>query len=199
MSRLPLTPPASPPAIYQAEDTPPPNAPNLPALPSPTDSREEEARICKRIAQHYWVSHFEVEPVDPASFIDRLMTDYVEYEGDVVGEWLENMRTPYKLYRVCLNYGAASGTPAKALEAKRYQKVHSLFKFRPYGKIKLPAAPGVQEVRNQHRQMRMAAALHPDRPTHRRADQSDQQPAAQPEPLSAKVVPENKAKIPRLQ
>jgi hypothetical protein len=52
------------------------------------------------------------------------MTDYADDESDVVGEWVENMRTPYKLYRVCLDYGAARGSPEKALEARKFQGVY---------------------------------------------------------------------------
>ena len=67
--------------------------------------------------------------MDPASFIDRIMTDYTNYETDVVGEWLENMSPPYKLYKACLQYGVSNGTPAKAIEARQYQGVIPLFKY----------------------------------------------------------------------
>jgi hypothetical protein len=120
MSYLP-TPPATP--TSSPEGTPPPDNRNLPILPSPTATRKEESRLCKIIAEYYWIPHFEFNSADPASFIDKLMTDYADDENDVVGEWLEDMKMPYKLYRVCLNYGAARGSPEKALEAKTFQGV----------------------------------------------------------------------------
>jgi hypothetical protein len=75
------------------------------------------------IAKYYWPCHFEHNPVDPASFIDRIMTDYANHKRDVVGEWVENMSPLYRAYKACLNFGVKNGTPRKAVEAKQYQGV----------------------------------------------------------------------------
>ena len=64
--------------------------------------------------------------MDPASFIDRIMTDYATHERDVVGEWVDDMSPLYKSYRACLNHGVKNGTPRKAAEAKQYQGVLSI-------------------------------------------------------------------------
>lgn len=122
------TPPSSPPAsgnVYEL--TPPPPSLLLPIPPTSNDSRQQEATVRTGIAKYYWPRHFECNPVDPASFIDRIMTDYANYERDVVGEWVVNMSPLYKSYRACLNYGVKNGTPRKAAEAKQYQGVLILF------------------------------------------------------------------------
>ena len=98
---------------------------SLPTPPSANDSRQEAARINREFAEYYWPRHFEHSSVDPASFIDRIMTDYANYESDVVGEWVENMSPIYVLYRACLKFGVERGTPGKAIEAKRYQGVNT--------------------------------------------------------------------------
>ena len=51
------------------------------------------------------------------------MTDYVDYEGDVVDGWLEDMSIPYRIYRTFLSCVVNYGTPEKATEAKWYQGV----------------------------------------------------------------------------
>ena len=76
-----------------------------------------------RFVEYYWPRHFERNPVDPATFIDRIMTDYAHYEPDVVGEWLRNKSPLITLYKACLGYGTKHGTPGKALEAKGFQNV----------------------------------------------------------------------------
>jgi hypothetical protein len=111
-----LSPPSSPAASYiQPIALPPP--------PSEKNTPKQIAQVHQALAPYYWRHHFERNPCDPASFIDRIMTDYAQHEGDPVGEWVENMSPLYRAYRACLNYGAKGGTPAKSLEAKRYQKV----------------------------------------------------------------------------
>jgi hypothetical protein len=109
--------------------TPPP-APDrgcLPIPPSPTNSRQEAALINRGFCEYYWPRHFETGPVDPASFLDRILTDYSDYEGqDVIGAWLEDWNVPYKLYRSCLQYGATRGSPSKAVEVRAYQGVTSV-------------------------------------------------------------------------
>jgi hypothetical protein len=95
----------------------------LPIPPNPDASPKEASRINRALAEYYWLRHFEKAEVDPASFFDRVMTDYADYEPDVVGEWLENMSVLYKLYKVCLNYGVSYGTPTKAAQAKSFQGV----------------------------------------------------------------------------
>ena len=64
--------------------------------------------------------------LDPASFIDRIMTDYADYQGDPVGEWLQNMSPLYKLYKACLKYVVDHGPPEKRTEAARYTGVSSV-------------------------------------------------------------------------
>lgn len=95
----------------------------LPSPPDPNAAPKDAARINRVLAEYYWPRHFERGEVDPASFLDRVMSDYAHYEPDVVGNWLENMSVLYKLYKVCLNYGASYGTPAKAAQAKKFQGV----------------------------------------------------------------------------
>ena len=96
---------------------------SLPTPPSSRSTRGELTSASQAFARYYWPRHFETNPADPASFIDRVMTDYAHYEGDVLGEWLDDMSTVYRIYKCCLQYGISHGTPAKAAEAKGYQGV----------------------------------------------------------------------------
>jgi len=99
----------------------------LPPPPQPTDTRQQEAVVSAAFAVYYWPRHFETSPIDPASFLRRLFTDYQDYhERDLIGEWTENMSPVYKIYKVCLQYGTKNGTTAKAAAAKRYQGVIQL-------------------------------------------------------------------------
>jgi hypothetical protein len=104
--------------------SPPPGAlpSNLPPLPSPGETRKEAAGINRAFFDYYWPRHFVHAPADPATFIDRVLTDY-SHERDIVGEWLEEPSRLYIIYRACLNYVAIRGTRAKAEEAKSYQTV----------------------------------------------------------------------------
>lgn len=121
------TPPATPPSNQTFE------------LPNPIieglSDKKQISRITQAFAQYYWRSHFESNPVDPATFLDRVFTDYADYEPDVLGQWLSldldapKMSSLYRLYKTCLNYGVNSGTRAKAAEAKRYQGVCSQVKY----------------------------------------------------------------------
>lgn len=126
MSQVP-TPPASRDASENPhESTPTPSNPSRPRLPMPpteTNTTRENVILRTRFAEYYWPRHFETNPVDPATFIDRVMTDYANYERDVVGEWLRSKTDLYKLYKACIQYGVKNGTRAKALEAGTYQKV----------------------------------------------------------------------------
>jgi hypothetical protein len=115
MSRTPATPPASPAANPILSD--------LPTPPTLRETLKEAAAVNRAFWDYYWPRHFERGPVDPASFIDRVMTDYADHETNVVGEWVENMSRLYKIYRACLKYGAERGTPNKAAEAKSHQGV----------------------------------------------------------------------------
>jgi hypothetical protein len=99
---------------------------SLPIPPSPTETPQQKAITTRLFAEYYWPRHFETGAVDPASFIDRIMTDYANYEDDVVGRLLEDMSPVYKLYKECLQYGVTRGTPSKAIEARSYQRVLSL-------------------------------------------------------------------------
>jgi hypothetical protein len=119
MFQTPTTPPASPPANVVLLD--------LPTPPTLRESPKEAAAVNRAFWDYYWPRHFEKGPVDPASFIDRVMTDYADHETNVVGKWVEDMSRLYKIYRACLNYGAARGTPNKAAEAKSYQGVTLTF------------------------------------------------------------------------
>ena len=110
-------------------------------------------------AAYYWPRHFEVGPVDLASFLDRLFRDYTPYqERDLIGEWTADMSPVYRIYKVCLQYGTKNGTPAKAAEAKSYQKV-----FRRDAcadkKRTLAREPGVQDVRDKFRQLTASRRL----------------------------------------
>lgn len=113
------------------DGTPPPQpSPLSVVLPPPpieNNTPKEIARIHRLIAEYYWRRHFENNSVDPASFIDRMMTDYANHESDVVGDWVQNMSPLYKSYRACLKYGIDNGTPRKKNEAKQYQGVFSEF------------------------------------------------------------------------
>lgn len=80
-----------------------------------------------RFVEYYWLRHFERNPVDPATFIDRIMTNYAHFKPDVVGEWLRNMSPLMTLYKACLGYGTKHGTPGKAIEAKGFQNVFPYF------------------------------------------------------------------------
>jgi len=86
-------------------------------------SRQEISRIHGLIAKYYWLRHFEINPVNPAGFFDRIMMDYAHHESDVVGHWIDDMSPLYKSYRACLNYGVKHGTPKKQAEAAQYQGV----------------------------------------------------------------------------
>ena len=124
MSTFLPTPPASPPASYETEPTPPP-AGLLPVPPRAGDSPEVAADRRGKLAEYYWSRHFENGPLDPAPFLDRLFTDYATYEGNVVGEWLDNMSPPYKLYKKCLVHCIKNGSPDEQISARTYQKVTS--------------------------------------------------------------------------
>ena len=111
-----VTSPASPPS-YRNEMQ------YLPPPPCERNTPREISQVHQAFAQYYWPRHFESSQCDPASFFDRIMTDYARVDGDPVGEWLVNMSPIYKVYKACLKYGVENGTPKKALEAKRYQGV----------------------------------------------------------------------------
>jgi hypothetical protein len=132
----------------------------LPIPPDPDYSPKDAARVNRALAEYYWTRHFERKEVDIATFVDRLMTDYAFYEPDVVGDWLEDMSVVYKLYKVCLNYGASHGTPAKAAQAKLHQGVRSpTLRTKVDLERTLAREPGVQDVRNRHRQLRAARGI----------------------------------------
>jgi hypothetical protein len=99
----------------------------LPPLPTGRETPKEAATINRAFWNYYWPRHFESGPADPATFIDRVLTDYASHERDIVGEWLEDMSRLYKIYKACIKYGADRGTPAKAEEAKGYQGVITIF------------------------------------------------------------------------
>jgi len=97
--------------------------PNLPIPPASTNSPKQKAQVNRAFAEYYWPLHFERNPVDPATFIDKLMTDYANYEPDVVGEWIKSMSPVYILYRACIHYGYMNGSPTKVEEIKPFQGV----------------------------------------------------------------------------
>ena len=111
---LPTPPTSPPPGVLPSK---------LPPLPSPGETRKEAADINRAFFDYYWPRHFAHAPADPATFIDRVLTDYASHERDIVGEWLEKESRArlYIIYKACLNYVAIRGTPAKADEAKSYQ------------------------------------------------------------------------------
>jgi hypothetical protein len=120
--------------IMSAPLTPTPSPPDyLSALPNPLiediADKKEVARLTLEFAKYYWPRHFERGAVDPASFLDRIFTDYAEYPKDVLGRWLSldlegsKLSTAYRLYKACLNYGVKAGSLRKADEAKGYQGV----------------------------------------------------------------------------
>ena len=120
---------------------------------SPNEARKQEAAMNLAFAKYYWPRHFERGPVDPASFLDRLFTDYTDHERDIIGDWTQNMSPVYKIYKVCLQYGRKNGTPAKAADAKKYQGVLRIGCTGSNCKRTLAREAGVQEVRNKHRQL----------------------------------------------
>lgn len=165
MSQLNTPPSTPPPTVHFDLPTQPSlpisnaaSRPQLPEPPSAGKTPQQMSKITRLFAEYYWPRHFEVASVDPAMFIDRIMTDYTNYETDVVGEWLENMSPPYKLYKACLQYGVSNGTPAKAMEARQYQRVIPLLNLNNW-KRTLPREPGVQDARNRHRQLRTQRAF----------------------------------------
>jgi hypothetical protein len=96
-------------------------------LPEPPSNDETlpQAQIRQLFAQYYWKHHFESSSVDPVSFLDRILTDYSNYDSDIVGQWLNNnMQYVYKAYRACLAYGIKNGTVDKARDAKQFQSVY---------------------------------------------------------------------------
>lgn len=105
------------------QDTDSRGEPLLPVPPRANYSRQESAKCRQALAEYYWVRHFETGLIDPASFIDRLMTDYARYDSGLVDEWLEDMSTPYQIYRTCLQHGVKYGRPDKAALAKSFQGV----------------------------------------------------------------------------
>jgi hypothetical protein len=119
--------------------TPPSNLPgtssyigaasSLPPPPSEHNTPKKISQVHRAFAQYYWPRHFEKATCDPASFIDRVLTDYTDHETDPVGDWINNISPIYKAYRACLKYGAENGTPVKAQEARKYQGVFSNLRF----------------------------------------------------------------------
>ena len=106
---------------YDVTPLPPYNPESFP----PNEARKREAAMNLAFAEYYWPRHFERGPVDLASFLDRLFTDYTNHERDYIGEWTQNMSPVYRIYKVCLQYGSKNGTRSKAAEAKNYQGVFS--------------------------------------------------------------------------
>jgi homoserine dehydrogenase len=126
MAQTFLTPPASPASsgdTYESTFSPTSSTLQLPPPPVSTDSRQQE--VAKRIGmvEYYWPRHFEKNPVDPAAFFDRVMTDYAYHDTNIVGVWIDDKNTLYKLYKACLEYGCRHGTPNKSLQAKQYKEV----------------------------------------------------------------------------
>ena len=98
--------------------------PLLPVPPtSKTGEKKDAARLRLECVKFYYVHHFANGPFDPASFIDRIMTDYADYEQDVVGDWVANMSPLYKLYKACIKYVIEHGSLEISEEARRYQAV----------------------------------------------------------------------------
>jgi hypothetical protein len=102
--------------------------PDPPALAQDNKSNREVAAINDALKEYYWPRHFQTGPVDLPSFIHRIMTDYADYERDVVYAWFKDMSPIYKLYSSCLAYGVAWGTPLKAAEAKSFQRVSCIYR-----------------------------------------------------------------------
>jgi hypothetical protein len=98
---------------------------NVEELPiPPTDSTDkEEAQIRTAFVKYYYQRHFEAGPLDPARFLDQVMTDYATYQGDVVGKWIDNMSPLYKAYRAGIQYVIQYGSLEKKGEAAQYQGV----------------------------------------------------------------------------
>ena len=93
-------------------------------LPSPTQ-QAGLPHFRTAFAEFYYKRHFESGPLDPASFIDQVMTDYAHYDGDVVGDWLINMSPLYKLYKACIKYVVDHGPPQRKNEAQQHQRARS--------------------------------------------------------------------------
>jgi hypothetical protein len=147
--------------------TPPSSPPNhISALPNPIIEgicdKKEVSRITLEFAKYYWPRHFERVAVDPASFLDKIFTDYAEYSVDVLGQWLSldldasKLSTVYRLYKACLNYGVKAGSPLKAAEAERFQGVLARLELisDTDDQVRLPTQPRVQETIIRHRRLR---------------------------------------------
>ena len=125
------TPPASPAASGDThESTSSPSTTltiQLPPPPMSTDNRQQEVAKRMGMVEYYWPRHFEKNSLDVATFLDRVMTDYAYHETNIVGIWIDNMNTLYKLYKACLAYGSKHGSPNKSIEAKQYKDVLFIF------------------------------------------------------------------------
>jgi len=69
----------------------------------------------------YCENHFKYGPCDPASFINRLMTDFAT-QGTIVDDWIINMSPLYKSYRACIAH-LMKHYPEKRAEAQVFQGV----------------------------------------------------------------------------
>jgi hypothetical protein len=156
------TPPGTP-GPFEDDASPPPRTPSASTLPTPILSssiltpKDASARRTA-FARYYWPRHFESSPADPASFLDRVLTEYADHPVDMVGDWVENMSAFYKMYKACLLHGISAGTPPKAEEAKQYQGVITRSN-RLMHKRTLAREQGVQAIRQKHGQLRAARLL----------------------------------------
>ena len=98
----------------------------LPIPPTKDCSKQEAAQRRQILAQYYWPLHFQKGPVDPASFLDRVMTDYAYYDQSMVLQWTENPSPVYTLYKACLAYAIQHGRK----EGEAYQQVLTSSKSR---------------------------------------------------------------------
>jgi len=97
--------------------------PSLPVPPTSGTSKKEAARIRLECAKFYYTEHFQNGPLDPASFIDRIMTDYSTYELDVLSDWITNMSPLYKLYKTFIKYVIEYGSTERIQEGRQYENV----------------------------------------------------------------------------
>lgn len=97
--------------------------PELPVPPTSGTSKKEAARIRLECAKFYYTEYFQNGPLDPVSFIDRIMTDYSTYEPDVLGDWISNMSPLYKLHKAFINYVIQHGSTERIREGRQYENV----------------------------------------------------------------------------
>ena len=93
--------------------------------PQTSGQKSESARLRPNIADCYFAQHAQKSPLDPATFFDKMMTDYTSFEGDPVGKWIANKSPLYKSYNAYINYVVQHGQLDQKKQAKQFQNALS--------------------------------------------------------------------------